>query len=183
MFSSISKVKWDELQQAHGKATHVPSALSDLISGDSQKEEDAYWKLDNHVVLQGDLYESAFHILPFLYEILGSEVTNGRERVYDLLFEIANGYEAQEVSCQLNGEILSLTDACRKSIVQQKDLFFKEVFDTSSRYRSKALELLSSFDEVKNDVIEKLSSIKSTEQDKSFESELSEIIEALKSEM
>ncbi|KZN57909.1 hypothetical protein [Pseudoalteromonas luteoviolacea] len=103
MFNSINSINWDELQLADGKATHVPGALSDLVSGDSKKEEDAYWKLENHVVLQGDLYESAFYILPFLFEIIRSDVSHGRKRVYDLLFEIANGYEAQEVSCMFKG--------------------------------------------------------------------------------
>ena len=140
IFDSINKINWRELRQAHGDSTHIPNALHDLISGNPQKEEDAYWKLDNHVVLQGDLYEAAFHILPFLYEVLESEVTSGRERIYDLLFEIANGYEAQEVSCELNGENLSLTEACRKSIVQQKELYIAEVSDHTSNYRSKALE-------------------------------------------
>ena len=181
MLESLNEINWRELRQAHGDSTHIPKALRELISGDVAKEEQACWNLDNHVVLQGDLYEAAFYILPFCYEILESDISSGRKRVYDLLFEIANGYEARAVSCTFKDEDMSLTDACRNSILDQKELFLKEVSNRSSSCRVKALELLCSFYEISDYLIEQLVEVKETEKDESFklrlEQEISELCE------
>ncbi|KZN57908.1 hypothetical protein JL49_14205 [Pseudoalteromonas luteoviolacea] len=59
----------------------------------------------------------------------------------------------------------------------------EEVSDTNSSFRSQSLELIGSFHEISNEIIEKLSCISSIEQDGSFKSELLEVIEDLQAEL
>lgn len=78
MFEKINEIDWKGLRQAHGDARQVPEAIKGLISEEEQVRRQSYWLLDNYVVLQSDLYEAALYVVPFLLEILSSDVTQGR---------------------------------------------------------------------------------------------------------
>ncbi len=142
MLEMMEQVDWKAIKQANGAATSVPSALRDLISGDAKVRESAYWTLDNHVVLQSDLYEAAYYVLPFLIEILRSGTIAGREYVYDLLTEIANGYAPESEKCLYKGEEVPLAEGCKAVVADEIDLFVQEVENTDSDFRNNALELL-----------------------------------------
>ena len=62
--------------------------MSNLIDDDPHKRNIAYWKLDNHIVIQGGLSESCFYILPFLNELV--TITNNRLELLNIIFEIFN---------------------------------------------------------------------------------------------
>ncbi|MDP5208574.1 hypothetical protein [Microbulbifer sp. 2205BS26-8] len=163
MFDKIDSVNWEQLQQAHGNAEHVPSAIKNLISEDAKTREASYWQLDNHIVLQSDLYEASFYAIPFLIEILQSDTSLGRDYVYDLLFEIANGHAAQELKCSYDGQELGLREACRVSIIDFLPVFLSEVADLNSSCREQALDLLMSLSEAKEKIVPVLSAILSDE--------------------
>lgn len=176
MFNEIQEVNWADLKQAHGNSEHVPEAIKGLISNNENEQEASYWKLDNHVVLQGDLYQAAFYVIPFLLEILVSKIKIGRKYVYDLLFEIANGFAAEEATCVYDGVELSLTDACKKAVLGGVDLYLEEVADISSLCRANALDLMISLEEDSDRIITRLNEIKAQEADLDFRLKLEEAI-------
>ena len=176
MFDEIGKINWAELKQANGYSGHVPEAIKGLISADKLDQEASYWKLDNHVVLQGDLYQAAFYVVPFLLEILASKVKNGRAYTYDLLFEIANGFALEETPCVYNGDTLPLTEACKSAVVGGVDLYLNEVSNISSTCRENSLELLVSLGERAEYILINLQKIEGEETDSYFRSKLKEAI-------
>lgn len=86
-----STIRWDTIHSITGDCSNVPRALSLLQSEDPGTRKSAYWMLDNHVVVQGGLYEGAFYVVPFLIQLCSSESPNGRSEAMTLLFEIAAG--------------------------------------------------------------------------------------------
>jgi len=176
MFSDIEKIDWSILKQAHGDSSHVPTAIKGLISSDIKEQESSYWKLDNHVVLQGDIYQAAFYVIPFLIEILKSSIFHGRGYVYDLLFEIANGYAPEEVLCDYDGKMYPLTEACKKAIADDFDVFVAEVANQLSDYRENALDLLISLEDNKEGIVAELSVVRENEIDFEFGVKLDEAI-------
>jgi hypothetical protein len=146
MVTETRAIDWKNISQADGDAAHVPDALRGLVSFDPEERETSYWKLDNFIILQGGIYEASFYAIPFLLEITKSSAEHGKDRAYDLLTEIANGWEAENASCMYFGEMMSLTDACKRSISDAYEVFLREVANTKSNLREKALDLLISLD-------------------------------------
>lgn len=102
----INAIDWRSLKTAHGDARHVPQALADITSSDPEICRNGEWGLDNVVVLQSDLYESAYMVVPFLIEYLRDRVSYGRENIYDVVYEIGNGYAPHDVKCvTTDGEV------------------------------------------------------------------------------
>lgn len=155
MLENLDKLNWKDYGIAHGDGTHIPDTIKDLASGISEKQQKAYWKLDNYIVLQSDLYEAAFYVVPFLFEILQSDMTTGRDLVYDLLWEIANGY-ADDIDIDVNGVTTPLREACRVVVVDNLNIILAEVANYSSSFREKALELLASLYEYRKEIEPKL---------------------------
>lgn len=100
---------WERLEEAGGAATGVPDALLALAAAtDPDDIRRAYWRLDNHVVVQGSLHEAAYPLLPYLLELLAADRHRpSRVALYDLLVEIAAGRPATA------GGEADLGEACR----------------------------------------------------------------------
>lgn len=156
MFEMLNNINWSKLKQAHGNAGHIPDALRGLTSPEKKIREKSYWKIDNYVVLQSDLYEAAYYVIPFLIEILESGMKNGRSLVYDLLFEIGNGNASETSKCKYKGEFIPLEKACRRSVAEKIPLYLKDAEESDISIVKKALELLSSFTEYKSEILPKL---------------------------
>lgn len=180
MFSDVDKINWANLKQAHGSSEYVPIALKGLISNDEKEQEASYWKLDNHVVLQGDLYQASFYVIPFLLEILAKNIRNGRSYVYDLLFEIANGVAPEKVPCDYDGMTLTLTKGCKRAVAGGLDLYLEEILDDNSNSRENALDLIVSLEKYAVDVIPRLTEIKNKETDSKFKAKLEKAIAEIK---
>lgn len=142
MFEELDLVDWESLRTAHGSAAHVPQALKGLMSDDPSIQEASYWKLDNHIVLQSDLYESAYWVIPFLIEILKSGQAHVRHRTLDLLFEIANGYSSPETVVTVAGNKLPLRDACVAKIAENAQFLSECLNDADTHVRDTASSLL-----------------------------------------
>lgn len=89
--SAMSKIRWETIRGNSGDCLKVPEAISLIRSGDPAQRKSAYWKLDNHIVVQGGLFEGAFYAIPFLLQICIGESHDGRIEATNLLFEIAAG--------------------------------------------------------------------------------------------
>lgn len=90
ILDSVRKVEWRALKDRLGFIDYnIADILNNLIDDDLHKRNIAYWKLDNHIVIQGGLSESCFYILPFLNELL--TITDNRLEFLNIIFEIFNG--------------------------------------------------------------------------------------------
>ena len=141
--NELAKIPWNTLDIASGKGGHVPQALLGLISPDEAVRNRSYWQLDNEVVCQSDLYEAAYFVVPFLLTMLNERVQHGRDRIYDLLYEIANGAAPSSVLVRtLQGDEIPLKDACAQEINKGLDIFRRDAADSDPRISKKATELL-----------------------------------------
>lgn len=139
VLENLDAIPWADLKQAHGNAAHVAEAIRALESESARVRKEAYWKLDNHVVLQGDLYEAAAYVPPFLIAMLASSVRHGRELILDLLFEIGNGCcgpderlrirvdSAGQVSEYMPGDAPRLQRACREGVLAGVEYYLHEL--------------------------------------------------------
>lgn len=84
----LKRIDWETLQSA-SRIENIEENLKNLTSNDDNVSEKAYWNIDNNMVLQGDLYESGFYIIPFLLKILAG--AKRIDKILDLLFEFSNG--------------------------------------------------------------------------------------------
>jgi hypothetical protein len=139
----IQAIPWRERKTASGDARDVPQALKDLSSEDQTKRDLAYWKLDNHVVLQGDLYEAARDVVPFLIEMLRAREPFGRDLIYDVLFEIANGYAPDVVQWRdPSGRDVPLRIACYSALSEGIEVFKRDANDSDPTVRRASTCLL-----------------------------------------
>lgn len=83
--------EWKHLSSAHGSCAHIPEALAGLVDSSDRVRQAARWKIDNHVVLQGDLYEGAPWVARELLSMLQREDLPDPSIVLDLLVEFALG--------------------------------------------------------------------------------------------
>ena len=82
-----SGIPWKQLRcnGGHHTAEHVPRAVRALFSARFQaSRRRAYWRLDNHIITQGFLDESA----PYALQLILGEVTRRFPRVPDQVFEL-----------------------------------------------------------------------------------------------
>lgn len=179
MFENIDKIEWEKLRQADGFATNVPSALRGLVSDDPEVQRASYWKLDNHVVLQSDLFEAAYYVIPYLLEIVKMDQFIEKKYVYDLLYEIANGYAPDESLCVIDGQSVPLKTACRKAVSEGIDLYFSELKDNTSPNRDKALELLVSLAKTESTILPALKDVLAREKNLKIKKLLEESVNEL----
>lgn len=171
----------------------IPAAFLGLAASDKTTREESYWKIENVVVVQRELYEGAFFVVPFLLEMLRNS-PGGKEEIYNLLFEIANGaagfgdavrYSVKEhpfvyyvpVDSGANEEPLS--SACRSAVLKGIIHYVKDVEQGTLTVKEAALELLTSFTEHPYLIRSALNNVLRTEKDASFAEIISSAIESI----
>lgn len=105
MLNELDQENWEHLQTLSGNAKHIPAAVRGLLSENSSEFDQAYWKIENHAVVQGDLYSVAA-ILPKYLEAVVIEAKY-KSGVLELLFQIGNGVSLDS----------GLEDCCYKEVV------------------------------------------------------------------
>ena len=184
MLENLDTIKWKSLKTAHGDASHIPEAIRGLISNNEQIRRKSYWKIDNYAVLQSDLYEAAFYVIPFLLEILSSDIVEGRERIYDLLYEIGNGYAPDEYKIRNNdGTLSTLREACRKPVLDEINLYIEELRNRNSPARKQALDLLFSLEEANDVIIDVFTKLLSDEPEGELRKEMEKMLTEILAEM
>jgi len=139
----LADIRWHLLKTASGSASHIPNALQGLISPNPSVQEKSYWQLDNHVVRQADLFESAYFVMPFLLAMLREHAPHGRALIYDLIFEIAHGYAPDSVLVNtFAGNEIPLKEACFQEVIKGIDIFRQDVNNPDSKVRKNVADLL-----------------------------------------
>jgi hypothetical protein len=109
----IDRHPWQQLRSIRGVATDVPLALKRLLAADSSNEADAaYWQLENVVVVQGQLYESAAAVVSVvLAALLEPRPSYVEISLIELLFQIVAGEADSSERAHGNAD---LGDHCRR---------------------------------------------------------------------
>jgi hypothetical protein len=112
----LERVDWSALRAAGvtgagEPATRVPAAVRRLAAAETaDAARDAYWQLDNHVVVQGRLFEAAAPLVPVLLALLAGPLQGpARHDVANLLVEIVGPAAVPDLA-----EDPRLADECRR---------------------------------------------------------------------
>lgn len=138
----IAQVDWKSLRSATGSSAFVPGAVGDLLGSSSRGEaEESYWKLDNDVVVQGQLFESARWVIQPLLVALGQpRPTFVREQIANLLVEVAFG-EPHERELAAGGDP-QLAERCVDELRSGIAILYGVLDDPAPMLRLGGLDLL-----------------------------------------
>lgn len=157
----VEKVPWRALRCQVGKATQVPQALRVLASADQERAvKDAYWSLDNAVVVQGDLFEAAPEVVPFLFQLLEGGISDvSRTWVYELLLQLAIGHDGADAGVPRG----TLRARCQERLHDGIKVLAAEVRNEKSRFRVVAAEILAQMTMAPRGLIEELRALADAE--------------------
>jgi len=147
----IARTDWSRIAAIEGAATNVPHALRELIYAQSSGEANrAYWKLENHVVVQGQLFEAAVYIVPVLLAALASSELPRFVgiSIVELLFQIVHGDAASE---DVARGLPDLGDCCRTEAKKGLWLLYRELI-AGDLPKEGVLEVIEVIDDDKNRV-------------------------------
>lgn len=132
---------WSRLRDACGEAGHVADSLRKLLRAATPEEAEAiYWELENHVVVQGQLFQSALAVVPVLLAALvDPSPRHVRVSVMELLFQIVSG--VPHVSEVELGNV-SLGEDCRQIAREGKWLLIRELIHGVSNSARDVLQVI-----------------------------------------
>lgn len=132
---------WASLASAHGHCGHIPDALAGLMASSHEVRRASRWQIDNHVVLQGDLYEGAPWVARALVAALRRADLPDRCLVLDLLLEFALGSDLGETITTTHGE-MTVASATRTIIAAGRSCFRAEMNSGDPRAAELAAQLI-----------------------------------------
>ena len=133
---------WNQLASASGHCGHIPAALAELRDLSAETRQAARWRIDNHVVLQGELYEGAPWVVRELIKALSQNAHPGRALVYDLLMELALADAPGKVVFD-GQQNVPLVAATRTELGQGRVLFERDSTDGDPTVARLATDLLA----------------------------------------
>lgn len=141
----LGRIDWSGLRLSSGDASKVPSALISLA--DSSTREDglaAYWQLDNSIVIQGNLFQAAEFVIPFVIALTIDAAAHVRELALELLIQLAAGEPHPSEVDACNG---ALGDRCRRAVRAGLASYYQLLDSTNDELRDRALELIGIVEE------------------------------------
>lgn len=135
----LSRHDWASLPASGGNADGVPTAVRGLLAAvDGEEARKFYWQLDNRVVVQGQLFESAVHLVPVLCAALTQELhPAARHWVLELLFQ-TTGDEPDDGGIEPG----SLADRSRAAAREGIWLFYDELLHGRSAQADLLLDMV-----------------------------------------
>jgi hypothetical protein len=111
----IQATDWARLREANGTAEDVGVALLELLgSSTPDAGREVYWRIENHVFIQGELFEVAEACTAVLVAVFANErPRHVRIAALDLLFLILNGG-----SSPAPGTPQDLPKRCRQAVME-----------------------------------------------------------------
>jgi hypothetical protein len=115
MIWEIERYDWSKLRP-EGSASQVPHALRELQLAATESEAlAAYWKIDNTIVVQGQVYQAALAAVPCLLGVLLRCTDAARRHVLELLVQIGSGEAA---ACEIELDEADLVQRCLQEIAR-----------------------------------------------------------------
>ncbi len=136
--AELSRYPWAQLHEASGPAVEIPGSLEEMFTADSPDAvKAAYWKLENHVVVQGQLFNVAPPVVSVLLAaLLDHSPSFVRIGILELLFQILNGESHSSEREQ------DLSDTCRQLARAGLWLLYAELKAELPGQRAAAIEIL-----------------------------------------
>lgn len=146
MLAELELARWDwsRLRQATGHAGHVPGSIRAMLrSGSPDELDERYWELENHVVIQGRLFQAAPPVVSVLMAALTCRERPGWVRVgiLDLLFQLVIGTSHESEIA--NGSLL-LGATCKKAARHGLWVLYRELLEGE---RDRAKDVLDQIEE------------------------------------
>jgi hypothetical protein len=161
----LRMVEWEGCSTiGPGGGGRVPEAVRALVGADSPAAaEAAYWRLDNHVVVQGQLFGAALPLVPVLLAALAGELAPAaRLGVADLLVEIACGSAHED---ELRAGNADLGNACRRAARAGLWLFYALLREADAAMRERLLQIVYAVEEDRPRVTELLARLAAEDPD------------------
>jgi hypothetical protein len=136
---------WNELASASGHCGHIPEALVGLRDASAAARHAARWRIDNYVVLQGELYEGAPWVVRELVRDLLTDAHPGKPLVYDLLIEFALA-DAPGKVVHVGGQDTPLVDLTRAEIRAGRSIYVRDSTNADAAVAGLARDLLEEVD-------------------------------------
>jgi hypothetical protein len=170
----IDSVSWTRMRSVMGSSEFVPEAIKALLNAATEEQaESAYWRLDNRVVVQGQLFESAqWVIAPLLLGLVSNRPGFVRQNVANLLVEIAVG-EPDETELSVGNELLGAQ--CRAELKGGLWVIYALLDDPLPMVRLGALDLLDVVEDNRTRLASAVSHLRS-DQNRSVAKRASELI-------
>jgi hypothetical protein len=136
--AELARIDWKTVREAAGSASDVPDALLALLAVENAKDVQAqYWRLENHVVVQGQVFEAGLLLVPALLAgLTESSPSYVRIGLLELLFQIVNGTPHEDEIALGNTD---LVERCRDRAREGLWLLYREL--VSGQYEA-AFEVL-----------------------------------------
>ncbi|MCC6176190.1 MAG: hypothetical protein IT305_12865 [Chloroflexi bacterium] len=141
----IDRVDWSSLRSSTGTAAYVPDAVERLASAETDSTaQEAYWELDNKVVIQAQLFESAIPLISVLLALLAGPLSPpSRFWIIELLLQIVDGipHESELVH--------GAPDLRERSCLEAREglwLFYGLVFDDNVNARTAGIQLVAAIE-------------------------------------
>lgn len=117
----MEKINWNTIKTSNGTAVNIPEALELLKSNLLEDRKKGYWLIDNHAILQSDLYEAAYYVIDPLIDLLHSIEIEKKSLIIDLLIEIAYGCAPISMFIVVDNERIPLQNACRLKLRKEEE--------------------------------------------------------------
>lgn len=107
----IDQYDWNKFRVAEGTAAEIPAAFRELLAADSPDAAVvAYWKFENHIVVQGSLFDAAVGVVSLIGAAL---VETSRPKwvkiqLLEILFQIVNGEGPNDLGQRCRNEAKKL---------------------------------------------------------------------------
>lgn len=142
--TELSRRDWSQIRDANGSADRIPHAIRDLVSARSPEEVDqAYWRLENHVVVQGFVFEAAPYTVSALVAALvkPDRPKFVRTGLLELLFQIVHGETHPEEKARGMGD---LAEMCRDRAREGLWLLYRECLSDRDAGAIEVIQLVDS---------------------------------------
>ena len=122
----MTAIPWETLESCggHSDPENIPGNIDRLFSEDPKEREKGYWGIDNHAVVQSDLYSSA----PYAARLIVDRILSGAPlypEVARVLYELHSGANEQILEVgPLAGE--PIEEICRRVVGELKSVVSSE---------------------------------------------------------
>lgn len=139
MLWETERYDWSKLRSM-GSASSVPQAIVKLQNAASEQEaQDAYWRIDNTVVVQGSLYEAALPAAACAVSALPRCSTPARPWLLELLVQLSTG-QPDPIEIQAGNE--KLQELCIQAISRGIGMYFDLLENGAEDEREYCVDLL-----------------------------------------
>ena len=143
---------WAKFRVADNKPLDVPLYLEGLIGAESSDAAEAhYWGLENEVVIQGQLYNSAVPVTSVIMACLCDDLTRpARTWLMELLFQIVNG---ESIDDETEFGNANLGDQCRAVAREGLWVLYRELHYGDVRAAKAILDVLVPVSNITEEII------------------------------